>query len=132
VSVLIDKFSNDLVWGKGAQRSPAELTGAAHPVSVQLFRRGPESCLLLRECQACLLCLATLLCAWQQSRLQLTVHTSAGADGRKPSPVLQYFSYAVATWPSCRWTAVIMGATAGFMLAYQNSCGRLMGLKVRF
>jgi hypothetical protein len=22
-----------------------------------------------------------------------------------------------------------MGATAGFMLAYQNSCGRLMGLK---
>ena len=29
------------------------------------------------------------------------------------------------------WMAVIMGATAGFMLAYQNSCGRLMGLKVR-
>ncbi|PRW60584.1 NADH-ubiquinone oxidoreductase kDa subunit-like [Chlorella sorokiniana] len=27
------------------------------------------------------------------------------------------------------WTAVLMGATAGFMLAYQNSCGRLMGLK---
>lgn len=24
-----------------------------------------------------------------------------------------------------------MGATAGFMLAYQNSCGRLMGLRVR-
>lgn len=29
------------------------------------------------------------------------------------------------------WTAVMMGATAGFLLAYQNSCGRLMGLKVR-
>lgn len=29
------------------------------------------------------------------------------------------------------WAGACLGALAGFMLAYQNSCGRLMGLKVR-
>ena len=27
------------------------------------------------------------------------------------------------------WAGACLGAMAGFMLAYQNSCGRLMGLK---
>ncbi|CAL8462245.1 g1776 [Coccomyxa elongata] len=43
------------------------------------------------------------------------------------------FGYYVGTPPPIRlpsmWAGLTLGATAGFMLAYQNSAGRLMGLK---
>lgn len=51
--------------------------------------------------------------------------TNAGAQ---VSPAYAKVAGAMAR-PSM-WTGACMGALAGFMLAYQNSCGRLMGLKV--
>lgn len=48
--------------------------------------------------------------------------------GAQRSPAFAKVSGAMAR-PSM-WAGACLGALAGFMLAYQNSCGRLMGLKV--
>jgi hypothetical protein len=52
---------------------------------------------------------------------------AAAAAGAQRSPAFAKVSGAMAV--PTMWAAACMGGVAGFLLAYQNSNGRLMGLK---
>lgn len=55
------------------------------------------------------------------------LYACVATAGAQRSPAFSKVSGAMAR-PSM-WAGACMGAMAGFMLAYQNSCGRLMGAK---